>query len=88
MEIYSLPQKPIAFMYFWLNYCNENHFERISVAAKNIYHLFNLTSKIIKTDRPHLILLSDDIQILKQPGKRYRINYLHGEANPEIVNLF
>ena len=47
-------------MYFWLNYYDENHhIERIPVAVKNIYHLFNLTSEIIKADRPHLFLLSD-----------------------------
>ena len=56
METYS--QKP-AFMYFWLNYCDKNHIERIPVAAKNIDHLFNLVGKIIKADRLHLFLLSD-----------------------------
>ena len=30
-----------AFMYFWLNYCDENHhIERIPVAVKDIDHLF------------------------------------------------
>ena len=30
-------QKPVTFMYFWLNYCNENthHIERIPVGVKN-----------------------------------------------------
>ena len=51
-------QKPIAFMYFWLNYCNENHIERIPVPVKNIDHLFNLASDIIEADRLHLFLLS------------------------------
>ena len=51
-------------MYFWLNYCNENHrIERIPVAVKDIYHLFNLASEIIKADRPHLSLRSDSTQI-------------------------
>ena len=60
METYSLLQKPVTFMYFWLNYCHENHIERIPVAVKNIDHLFNLASKIIGADRLHLFLLSDD----------------------------
>ena len=59
METYSSLQKPIAFMYFWLNYCNENHIERIPVAVKNMDHLFNLASEIIEADRLHLFLLSD-----------------------------
>ena len=51
-------------MYFWLNYCNENHrIERIPVAVKDIYHLFNLASEIIKADRLHLFLLSDGTRI-------------------------
>ena len=59
------PQKSIIFMYFWLNYCDENHhIERIPVAMKDIYLIFNLTSEIIKTDdRPHLFLLSDGTRI-------------------------
>ena len=63
METYSSLQKPIAFMYFWLNYCNENHIERIPVAVKNIDHLFNLASEIIKADRLHLFLFSDGTRI-------------------------
>ena len=50
-------------MYFWLNYCDENHIERIPVAVKNVDHLFNLASEKIKADRPHLFLLSDGTQI-------------------------
>ena len=46
------------FMYFWLNYCDENHIERIPVAVKNMDHLFNLASKIIEAGRLHLFLLS------------------------------
>ena len=34
-------------MYFWLNYCDENHIERITVAVKDIDHLFCLTSEIM-----------------------------------------
>ena len=36
---------------------------RISIAVKDIYHLFNPASKIIKTDRLHLFLLSDGTRI-------------------------
>ena len=49
-------------MYFWLNYYDENHhIEIISVGVKNIGHLFQLVSEIIKADRLHLFLLSDGI---------------------------
>ena len=61
METYSL-QKPVVFMYFWLNYCNEN-IERTPVAVKNIDHLFNMASEIIEADRLHLFLLSDNTRI-------------------------
>ena len=37
------------FMYFWLNYCDENHVEKIPIAVENIGHLFHLTIQIIKT---------------------------------------
>ena len=51
-------------MYFWLNYCDENHhIERITVAVQNIDHLFRLASKIIKVDRLHQFLISDGTQI-------------------------
>ena len=63
METYSSFQKPVTFMYFWLNYCDENHIERIPVAVKNIDHLFNLASKIIKADNLHLFLLFDGTRI-------------------------
>ena len=47
-------------MYFWLNYCDENHhLERIPIDVKNIIHLFHLASEIIQADRLHLFLLSD-----------------------------
>ena len=69
---YSL-QKPVVFMYFWLNYCDENHIERITVAVKDIAHLFNLAGKIIKavrmaseiieSDKLRLFLLSDGTRI-------------------------
>ena len=61
MRTYSSLQ-PATFMYFWLNYC-ENHIERIPVAVKNIDHLFNLVSEIIKADRLHLFLLFDGTRI-------------------------
>ena len=56
MEIYS--QKPVTFIYFWLNYCDKNHIDRIPIAVKNIDHLFNMTSEIIETDNLHLFLIS------------------------------
>ena len=63
MGTYSL-QKPIAsFQYFWLNYCDEN-IERIPVAVKNIDHLFNMASEIIKADKFHLFLLSDTPELI------------------------
>ena len=63
METYSSFQKPVTFMYFWLNYCDKNHIERIPVAVENINHLFRLASEIIEADRLHLFLLSDGTQI-------------------------
>ena len=61
--MYSL-QKTVVFMYFWLNYCNENyHIERISIAVKNIHHLFRMAGEIIKADNLHLFLLSDGTRI-------------------------
>ena len=62
METYSLLQ-PATFMYFWLNYCDKNHIERIPIAVKNIGHLFSLASQIIEADRMHLFLLSDGTRI-------------------------
>ena len=61
METYS--QKDVAFMHFWLNYCDENHIKRIPVAVKDIDHLFNMASEIIEADNLHLFLLSDGTQI-------------------------
>ena len=61
METYS--QKPVTFMYFWLNYCDGNHLGRIPITVKNIDHLFHLASEIIEADRLHLFLLSDGTQI-------------------------
>ena len=45
-----------------MNYCDEN-IERTPVAVKNIDHLFNMASEIIKADRLHLLLLSDGTRI-------------------------
>ena len=63
METYSSFQKAVTVMYFWLNYCDKNHIERIPIAVKNINHLFNMASEIIEADRLHLFLLSDGTQI-------------------------
>ena len=46
-------------MYFLLNYCDNNHIERIPIAVKNIDHLFHMASEIIESDRLHLFLLSE-----------------------------
>ena len=50
-------------MYFWLNYCDENHVEKILIAVKNINHLFHLASEIIEAGGLHLLLLSDGTRI-------------------------
>ena len=50
-------------MYFWLNYCYENHIERIPIAVKNIGHLFYIASQAIEADRFHVFLLSDGTRI-------------------------
>ena len=54
-------QKP--FMYFWLNYCDENHIERMPIAVNNIDHLFNLASEMIDADNLHLFLLFDGTRV-------------------------
>ena len=57
-------QKPVTFLYLWLNYCDENHhIERIPVAVKNIDHLFSIAGEIIKADRLYLFLLSNGTRI-------------------------
>ena len=53
METYSSLQ-PATLMYFWLNYCDKNHTERIPIAVKNIGHFFSLANQIIEADRIHL----------------------------------
>ena len=56
-------RQPVTFIYFGLNYCNDNHIERIPVTVKNIDHIFNIVSEIIEADRLHLFLLSDGTRI-------------------------
>ena len=56
-------QKHVTFMYFWLNYCDENHIERIPIGAKDIDPLFRMASEIIEADRLHIFLLSDGTRI-------------------------
>ena len=51
------------FMCFWLNYCDENHVERIPIAMKNINHLFHLATGRLESDTLHLFLLSDGTRI-------------------------
>ena len=55
--------KPVTFMYFLLNYCDEK-IERIPVAVKNIDHLFNMASEIIEADKLHLFLLSAALELM------------------------
>ena len=62
METYSF-KKPFTFMYFWLNYCDENHIERIPVGVKDIDHLFRLVCEIIHADNRHLFFLSNGTRI-------------------------
>ena len=50
-------------MYFWLNYCDENHIETIPIPVKNIGLLFHLASQIIKADRLQLCLPSGGTRI-------------------------
>ena len=50
-------------MYFRLNYCDENHIQRIPIAVENIDYLFRLASEIIEADRLHLFFLSDGTRI-------------------------
>ena len=56
-------QKYVTFMYFWLNYCDENHIERIPIGVKDIDPLFRMASEIIEADRLHIFLLSDGTRI-------------------------
>ena len=58
-----MPQKPVTFMYFWLNYSDKDHIEILPIAVNNIDHLFYVASEIIKADRLHLFLLSDGTRI-------------------------
>ena len=57
------PQKPINIMYFWLNYVDKGHIERILIAVKNIDHLLRIGSEAIEAEILHLFLLSDGIRI-------------------------
>ena len=63
METYSSFQKSATLMYFWLNYLDKNHIERIPVAVKSIGHLFRMVSEMIEADNLHLFLLSDGTRI-------------------------
>ena len=63
MDTSPRKQKPITFMYFWLNYIDKGHIERIPIAVKNIGHLFYMASEVIEADILHLLLLSDGTRI-------------------------
>ena len=46
-------------IHFLDNYSDKNnHTERITVAVKNIDHLFRMANEIIESDKLHLFLLS------------------------------
>ena len=50
------------FIYFWLNYCDENHhIERIPTAVENMATIF--IYPVIEADRFHLFLISDGTRI-------------------------
>ena len=80
-------QKPVVFMYFWLNYCNENHIERIPIAVKDIDHVFNMAIEIIETDKLHLFLLSGGTRIDDNEYLRLRENCLPENCPPENCPL-
>ena len=56
-------RKLVTFMYFWLNYCDKNHIEKIPVAVKNIDRPFNVASEMTGADNLHLFLLFDGTRI-------------------------
>ena len=66
-------------MYFWLNYCDKNHIEKIPVAVKNLDHLFNLASEMIGAYNLHLFLLFDGTRI----DKNEYLNSL--ESDTELI---
>ena len=64
-------------MYFWLNYCDKYHIERIPVAVKDIDHLFIMASQIIKADKLHLFFVYD--------GTRTDDNEYYGSPKVPLV---
>ena len=50
-------------MYFWLNFCDGNHIERISITVENIDHLFHLACQVMDATGLYVFLLSDDTRI-------------------------
>ena len=50
-------------MYFWLNFCDGNHIERISIAVENIDHLFHLACQVMDANVLYVFLLSEDTWI-------------------------
>ena len=86
METYS--QKPITFMYFWLNCCDESHIERILVAVKDIDHLFSLAGKIIKADNLHLFLLSESTKVLESLKNSTELIVCTEEQIQELSGFF
>ena len=77
-------------MYFWLNYCDENHVERIPIAVKNIDHLFHLGSERLGADRLHLLsdgTRIDENEYLESLEKATGL-IVRTEEDPETIYLF
>ena len=64
-------------MYFWLNYCDENHVERIPIAVKNINHL-------IESDRLICFCLLTALELMSMNTRKL---CLYKETDPKIVDL-
>ena len=55
-----------TFIYFWLNYSDKiNHIEGISVAVKNIDHLFHMASEILESDKLRLLFFLMVLESMK-----------------------
>ena len=67
----------MMFMYFWLNYCDENHVERIPIAVKNINHL-------IESDRLICFCLLTALELMSMNTRKL---CLYKETDPKIVDL-
>ena len=71
--------KSINFMYFWSNYVDKGNIERITIAVKNIDHIFCMATEVIEAGTLHMFLLSDSNQINEN-------EYLESlETAPELI---